>query len=314
MVTHVRRRRERFPAEGTRGLRHRECAGDEACHGGDAERDAQRPVGPHRQQFQRVGHRRDEAERFGRARIGRVERGLERVRVLAVAEVGGDEPASRHQQPDDQAADDTLPVMAEVAAAEHEDEDRRRQHTRDRQCGPGRSCARQQGRQVLTGDRPALEVHRHRLQPVDPELSEQPAQGHPGRQAEEHQHHHRLQVAGTDAQQRLAAATGAERHPDTEQQAADDVRQPHQVRAGVDRLRQVDQPGRLQAVGREHRDRDRQQPHAHARQVADVDPVGHGTQRAEMGPLRHRPEHEGQCEAERGDQRAGVEGSFRDHP
>jgi hypothetical protein len=66
----------------------------------------QRLVGPQHQQLQRIGHRRDEAQRLERARVGGEEDVLQRLGVLAEAQVAGDVPAGDDEQAQHQAAHD----------------------------------------------------------------------------------------------------------------------------------------------------------------------------------------------------------------
>ncbi len=100
------------------------------------------------------------------------------------------------------------------------------------------------------------------------QIANRPFKRHVGRDAEERQHHQRLQASCADAHQRLAAAARSKRHADAEKQAADEIRQPDEVRAHVIGFRQVDLPGQLQGVGADDRHRDRQEPHAHASPIA----------------------------------------------
>ena len=120
--------------------------------------------------------------------------------------------------------------------------------------------------------------------------------------------HQRLQVAGADADQGLRAAARAERHADAEQEAADDVGQPGEVRPGVDRLGEVDDAGEVQRARAEQRHRDGEQPHAHAAGVAHVDPVGHRAHGAEVGLVADRAEDEGEHEGPAGDVRSDAAG------
>ena len=120
----------------------------------------------------------------------------------------------------------------------------------------------------------------------------------------------RLQVAGADADQRLAAAARGDRHAEAEHEAADQVREPGHLRAGVDRLREVDVARRLQRGRAGDRDGDGEQPHAHAPPVAEVHHVGDRAHRAEAHAVRDRAEDEREHERGGGDERCELSGIF----
>ena len=98
LVAQVGQRREALPAEGPRRQRMHGGAGDHAEHARDAERQraARRRSTSSAVPADRPGP--DEAERFERARIGGEVDGLQRVGVLAVAQVARDVPAGGDQQ------------------------------------------------------------------------------------------------------------------------------------------------------------------------------------------------------------------------
>ena len=278
---------EALPAERARRDRVGGRTGDEPEHRRDAERHVLALVRPEHQQFERVRARRDVAERLHPGAVGADEDFLERARILLeVADVPGHVPDRDDPGADDQRGERVAPFLAERLRGERErdqpaaDDERRDEPQRARERG---IAARQQARQVLA----AGELDRDPVDGPDPHDAEQSAQRHVGGDPEHDEHHQRLQVAGAGAQQRLRAAARREHHAEAEHQAADDVRQPQELRPGVDRFRRVDQPGPRERLRAEHRDADRREPHPHPRPVAHVHDVRHRAHRAEVAAV-HR--------------------------
>ena len=220
-----------------------------------------------------------------------------------------DIPAADDDEADHGSAEDVIEARAEIAVLEYEGEERAGDGDGDGELDQRQARAGERGdhrRQVLPRHVRGIEI---RGDAVDGALApdrEEALQRHVRGDPEEDEHDERLEAAGAEAHQGLAAAPGSERHAHAEEEAAEDVRKPGEVRPHVDRLGEVDQPRELQRVRAEDRDRDGEKPHAHPRPASHVDDVGHRAHGAEVRAVGDRAEDEGEQEPAERDDRAEM--------
>ena len=284
------------------GQRHPGRAEHHTQHADDAQGEHAAAVAEEDQPLHGVGHRRNEAERFHAPRIGGQEAWLQ------VTGCSGRKP----RRPDTHHTATITAPMPTPASSTSPPRPSGRESTQAISSRPRPppthsasvwrdapvACASSDGRSCPAGSVSGRGVQRRHARHCD-----HAAHRGIGRHRQHEQHHQRLEVAATDAHQRLAAATRGQHHAETEEQATDGVRQPQQARPGIDAVRRLDPAQRDHAVEADHRHADGQHPHAHARPVAEIDDVGHRAHGAEVSALRNGAKGDGQ--RERGPQHGG---------
>ena len=200
-----------------------------------------RLVGPQHQQLEQIRGRRDEAVRLHAPRIRRDEFLLERLRVFGRRSRDAPTRTSRRRS----TAPMTSPPMTSPASCGTRGSRKRTRRapaatisgSHKRTAAPTPAAMASAGR----SDVGAPTSQRTVSSPFARQGANTPFSVMYAEAARNTMTIRRLEVAGAGADQRLAAAAGGERHAEAEQEAADEVRQPRHLRAGVDRLGGVDQ-------------------------------------------------------------------------
>ena len=310
VVGDVLHRAEALPAERPRRQRVGRRARQHPEHAGDAERHDPRRVAPEHQQFERIGDRRDERERFHAAGIGREELFLQRRRIL-----GDDSPRAPRRTSRRRS---TRPITMPPTISSGDARNSRSLNTNTASAAASTngspsfatagapSAAASAGRSDVAAPI-AGDVEAPRVERVDAPHGEQTLQRHVGGDAQHQHHDHGLEVAGAGADQRLAAAARRQRHPEAEQEAADEARHPRAPAAPCRWTWPVSiRPAATRDSSTGNGYGDSEHPHTHAPPVAELDDVDDRAHRAEVDAVGDRAEDEGQRERQARDQQRQI--------
>ena len=267
-------------------------ADDDAEHRDDADRQELGSVAEEHQPVERVGDRRDEAERLHALRVGGDERLLQGVRVLGdVAEHARDPPHAATTAPMPSRRAGCRPSGPRAARTPSRAARRRAPRPSSR----GQRAFDDAGRRARASDGrswPVGSVTRRLVDGVDAGHRGDALQRRERGDAEHDEHHQRLQVAAADAHQRLAAAARASTMPKPNSapptSADSQIKLRRRRRCSCDGVDPAERDHRVEADASR---RPSPAPTCACGPVAHVDHVGDGAHGAEVGALRDRAEH-----------------------